>query len=147
MFFEGDQHPLNPARYLPTWFHTKYAQARTPLSQYIQQESVGTRMRRWERPWHDFLGPWFRGMAQRLTGENIVPEDVERRRDLDTLVDRTKTPGASPIYVPLPDLQYAPAHSSARSANSRVFRPMRVIPRSRFPRRLQSRVARRFRAP
>ena len=49
MFFEGDQHPLNPARYLPTPFHTKFAQDRTALSQYIQQESVGTRMRRWER--------------------------------------------------------------------------------------------------
>src|SRR5579863_1831327 len=50
MFFEGDQSPFNPARYLPTPFHTKYAQQRTALSQYIQQESVGTRMRRWERP-------------------------------------------------------------------------------------------------
>jgi len=57
MFFEGDQHPLNPMRYLPTPFHTKFAQERTALSQYIQQEAVGTRMRRWERPLHDFLAP------------------------------------------------------------------------------------------
>jgi hypothetical protein len=87
MFFEGDQHPLNPMRYLPTPFHTKFAQERTALSQYIQQESVGTRMRRWERPIHDFLAPYFRGTVERLTGQNIIPAEVEHRRDLDTMAD------------------------------------------------------------
>jgi len=87
MFFEGDQHPLNPARYLPTPFHTKFAQERTALSQYIQQESVGTRMRRWERPFHDFLMPYLRGTVERTTGQNWIPAEVEHRRDLDTLAD------------------------------------------------------------
>jgi len=87
MFFEGDQHPLNPARYLPTPFHTKFAQERTALSQYIQQESVGTRMRRWERPFHDFLMPYLRRTVERLTGQNWIPGEVEHRRDLDTLAD------------------------------------------------------------
>jgi len=87
MFFEGDQHPLNPARYLPTPFHTNFAQERTALSQYIQQESVGTRMRRWERPFHDFLMPYLRGTVERLTGQNWIPAEVEHRRDLDTLAD------------------------------------------------------------
>src|ERR1035441_1242515 len=50
LFFEGDQSAANPMRYIPTPFHTKYAQERTALSQYTQQEAVGTRMRRWERP-------------------------------------------------------------------------------------------------
>jgi hypothetical protein len=74
-------------RYLPTPFHTKFAQQRTALSQYIQQEAVGTRMRRWERPLHDFLMPYLRGTVERLTGENIIPSEVEHRRDLDTLAD------------------------------------------------------------
>lgn len=87
MFFEGDQHPLNPMRYLPTPFHTKFAQQRTALSQYIQQEAVGTRMRRWERPLHDFLLPYLRGAVARITGEDVIPEEVQHRRDLDTLVD------------------------------------------------------------
>ena len=86
MFFEGDQHPLNP-RYLPTPFHTKFAQQRTALSQYIQNESVGTRMRRWERPVHDFLMPYIRGTVERATGRNWIPAEVEHRRDLDTLAD------------------------------------------------------------
>jgi hypothetical protein len=43
LFFQGEQSRLNPMRYLPTPFHTKFAQERTALSQYIQQESVGTR--------------------------------------------------------------------------------------------------------
>ena len=73
MFFEGDQSALNPMRYLPTPFHTKFAQQRTALSQYIQQESVGTRMRRWERPFHDFLMPYLRGTAERLTGRTSSP--------------------------------------------------------------------------
>jgi hypothetical protein len=97
MFFEGDQHPLNPMRYLPTPFHTKFAQERTALSQYIQQKSVGTRMRRWERPFHDFLMPYLRGTVERLTGQNWIPAEVEHRRDLDTLADRAKTPGPSPL--------------------------------------------------
>jgi hypothetical protein len=87
MFFEGDQSALNPMRYLPTPFHTKFAQQRTALSQYIQQEAAGTRMRRWERPFHDFLMPYLRGTAERLTGENVLPAEVEHRRDLDTLAD------------------------------------------------------------
>jgi hypothetical protein len=87
MFFEGDQSALNPMRYLPTPFHTKFAQQRTALSQYIQQESVGTRMRRWERPFHDFLMPYLRGTAERLTGQNVIPAEVRHRRDLDTLAD------------------------------------------------------------
>lgn len=72
-------------RYLPTPFHTKYAQQRTALSQYIQQEAVGTRMRRWERPIHDFLAPYLRGAVARVTGEDVIPEEVQHRRDLDTL--------------------------------------------------------------
>ena len=43
------------------------------LSQYIQQEAVGTRMRRWGRPFHDFLMPYLRGMAERMTGQNVSP--------------------------------------------------------------------------
>jgi hypothetical protein len=50
LFLEGDQSVANPMRYFPTPFHTKYAQERTALSQYIQQEAVGTHMRRWQRP-------------------------------------------------------------------------------------------------
>lgn len=90
MFFEGDQSALNPARYLPTPYHTKLAQQRTALSQYIQQEAVGTRMRRWERPIHDFLAPYFRGMVERVTGEHVISKEVEHRRDLETLADMLK---------------------------------------------------------
>ncbi len=49
----------------PTPFHTKLAQQRSPLSQYIQQEAVGTRMRRWDRPLYDFLLPYLRGAIGR----------------------------------------------------------------------------------
>jgi hypothetical protein len=87
MFFQGDQSAWNPTRYLPTPFHTKYAQERTALSQYIQQEAVGTRMRRWNRPLHDFLLPYVRGAVARATGQDIIPEEVRHRRDLDTLAD------------------------------------------------------------
>jgi hypothetical protein len=81
-------------RYLPAPFHTKYAQQRTALSQYIQQEAVGTRMRRWERPIHDFLAPYLRGAIGRVTGEDVIPEEVQHRRDLDTLT------GLGPFLAP-----------------------------------------------
>jgi hypothetical protein len=73
MFFEGDQSPFNPMRYLPTPYHTKLAQERTALSHYIQQEAVGTRMGRWNRPIHDFLAPYLRGAIARVTGEEVIP--------------------------------------------------------------------------
>jgi hypothetical protein len=59
-------------------------------------------MRRWERPFHDFLMPYLRGTAERLTGRNVIPAEVEHRRDLDTLADRAKTPGPSPLLDPVP---------------------------------------------
>ena len=105
MFFQGDQSALNPMRYVPTPFHTKFAQERTALSQYIQQEAVGTRMRRWERPIHDFLAPYFRGAIARVTGEDVIPREVEHRRDLDTL-NRLRpsppVPSKRPLLNPLP---------------------------------------------
>ena len=75
-------------RYIPTPFHTKFAQQRTALSQYIRQEAVGTRMRRWQRPLHDFLLPYVRGAVARVTGQDWIPAEVEHRRDLDTLADQ-----------------------------------------------------------
>jgi hypothetical protein len=44
-------------------------------------------MRRWERPFHDFLMPYLRGTAERLTGQDVIPAEVRHRRDLDTLAD------------------------------------------------------------
>jgi hypothetical protein len=87
MFFEGDQGPLNPTRYLPSPFHTKLAQQRTAYGQYVQQEAIGTRMRRWDRPIHDFLIPYLHGAIAKVTGVDEVPKEVKRRRDLDTTVD------------------------------------------------------------
>jgi hypothetical protein len=95
MFFEGDPSSVNPMRSLPTPFHTKYAQERTALSQYVQQEAVGTRMRRWERPIHDFLAPYLRGAIARVTGEDVIPKEVQHRRDLDTLADMLNRLGLS----------------------------------------------------
>jgi hypothetical protein len=96
MFFQGDESALNPTRYIPTPFHTKLAQQRTVLSQYIQQEAIGTRMRRWDRPIHDFLAPYFRGAIARVTGEDVIPKEVQHRRDLDTLADMLNRPGPFP---------------------------------------------------
>lgn len=44
-------------------------------------------MRRWERPLHDFLLPYLRGTVERVTGEEVIPEETRHRRDLDTLAD------------------------------------------------------------
>jgi hypothetical protein len=74
MFFEGDQSALNPMRYIPTPFHTKLAQQRTALSQYIQQEAIGTPMRRWDRSIHDFLAPYVRCAIARVTGDDVIPQ-------------------------------------------------------------------------
>jgi hypothetical protein len=79
--FQGDSSAINPMRYLGSPALTKLWQERTPLAQYINNEVSGTRMRRWQRPVHDFLMPYARGTLQRLTGQAILPGDVQRRRD------------------------------------------------------------------
>jgi hypothetical protein len=153
MFFQGDQSPFNPARYLPTPFHTKYAQQRTALSQYIQQEAGGTRMRRWERPLHDFLLPYVCGIVARATGEDVIPEEVRHRRDLDTLADmlqflraesqagrgeekgsdRMKGLRPAPLSGPLPPSQSAPAPPGREQVNSPYSLGARPIYRAVFP--------------
>ena len=86
--FEGDNSRWNPLRYLPGQVQTKLWQERTAYSQYLQQEAIGTRMRRWERPIHDFLSPYLRGVVERVADVPIIPGDVQARRDLDTLTDQ-----------------------------------------------------------
>ena len=126
MFFEGDQSALNPMRYIPTPYHTKMAQQRTALSQYIQQESVGTRMRRWDRPIHDFLAPYFRGLVERTTGEDIIPREVQHRRDLDTL-NRLRpsppVPSKRPLPDPLPTVRPAGPPTPRPACTSSLLRP------------------------
>ena len=74
-------------RYIPTPYHTKLWQERTPLAQYINNEVSGNRMGRWTRPIHDFIMPYIRGAGQRVTGKVVIPEEVQARRDLNTLAD------------------------------------------------------------
>jgi hypothetical protein len=133
MFFEGDQSPLNPMRYVPTPFHTKLAQERTALSQYIQQEATGTRMRRWDRPLHDFLLPYLRGAVARVTGEDIIPGEIQHRRDLDTLANMLKRPRPAPLPRHLPPSQSTPDLSGHESGNMHVYNKMQDVSRACSP--------------
>jgi hypothetical protein len=76
-----------PLRLFPSPYHTKLWQQRTPLEQYEAQESIGTRMRRWDRPVHDFASVYMRGALRRTIGITAVADDVEHRRELDTMAD------------------------------------------------------------
>ena len=84
MAFTGEGGPLS---YVPTPFHTKYWNERTALALYQEQEVYGARMRRWQRPFHDMVAPWARGLYHRVTGKAIIPPEVEYRRNIDTLTD------------------------------------------------------------
>ena len=99
-------------RYIPTPFHTKMWQERTAYSQYLQQEAIGTRMRRWERPIHDFLAPYFRGLIERTTDTPVISAEVEHRRDLDTLTD---------MLGYLRSLKMAAEDQNTRSLPSRTY--------------------------
>lgn len=83
--FTGEGGPL---AFVPTPFHTKYWNERTALSLYQEQEVYGSRMRRWQRPFHDMVAPWARGIYKRLTGNVLIPEEVEQKRDLDSFTDQ-----------------------------------------------------------
>ena len=77
----------NPFRWIPTPYHTKLWQERSALSQYIDQETVGTRMRRWDKPVKDFLAPYYHGMLHRVSGDVFIPESTVEKRNLNTMVD------------------------------------------------------------
>lgn len=86
--FSGDESRINPLRYIPSPYHTKLWQERTPLSQYQMQEVEGSRLRRWQHPIQDFLMPYARGVYRRVVGSSTgVPEITQQKRDLNTLAD------------------------------------------------------------
>jgi very-short-patch-repair endonuclease len=76
--------------FAPTPYHTKLWQERTAYDQYVSQEVVGTRMRRWDRPFDDFIGPYARGLVNKTTGIKLLSNITTQRRDLDTLADQLK---------------------------------------------------------
>lgn len=80
----------NPLNILPTPFHSKLWQERSAISQYQSQEVYGSRVQNWEQPIQKFVKPYFRGLVKRLTGRLIVPENVEKSRELSTLADQLK---------------------------------------------------------
>jgi very-short-patch-repair endonuclease len=88
--FTGDEEVWNPLRYVPTPAHTKFWQNKDPLSDYLDKEVYGSRMRRWDKPLHDFLMPYVRGAVKRATGYVDVPEEVEEKRNLNTITDSLK---------------------------------------------------------
>lgn len=85
--FTGDESRLNPLRYIPSPYHSKFWQNRTPLSQYQQQEVEGARLRRWQHPIEDFLMPYARGVYRRVVGDPGVPGITSKKRDLNTMAD------------------------------------------------------------
>lgn len=88
--FTGDQAWYNPLRYTPRLGHAKFWQQRDAITQYEQDEVYGSRIRRWQRPIHDFIMPWFHQASNRLTGEVIVTSTTQERRGLDTLTDQLR---------------------------------------------------------
>jgi hypothetical protein len=85
--FTGDENRWNPLRYIPSPYHTKLWQERTPLAQYQQQEVEGTRLRRWQHPIEDFLMPYARGVYRRVIGSPGVPAITQKKWDLNTMSD------------------------------------------------------------
>lgn len=85
--FTGDESRLNPLRYVPSPYHTKLWQERTPLAQYQQQEVEGARLRRWQHPIEDFLMPYARGAYRRVVGDLGVPGITQKKWDLNTMAD------------------------------------------------------------
>jgi hypothetical protein len=124
--FQGDSSLLNPMHYLPSPGHTKFWQERTPLAQYINNEVVGTRMRRWQRPIHDFVMPYLRGIEERTSGEIVIPQEVQRRRDLNTLADQVipYVPLLRHLPIPIPGRGFQPNRHSRHNEN--IFRKISI---------------------
>ena len=90
MSFVGDRNRFNPMRYIPTPMHTKLWQEQTAISRYEEEEVYGTRMRRWDRPLHDFIAPYLRGVIHRLTDDSVTTAEVMLKHDMNSMVDIMK---------------------------------------------------------
>lgn len=86
--FTGDSAWWNPLRYLPSPYHTKFAQRKTALARYLNEEVYGSRARPWERPVEGILAPWFRGAVHRLTGRAVISDTNQEKQDLHELTDK-----------------------------------------------------------
>jgi hypothetical protein len=73
---------------VPTPFHTKYWNESTALAKYQEEEVYGSRMRRWQKPFHDMVAPWARGLYKRVTGDAIMSKETQHKRDLDSMTDQ-----------------------------------------------------------
>ncbi len=85
--FAGDESALNPMRYLPNPAQTKLWQVREALEQYKNREIYGSKMRRWDRPFDDFISPYLGGVVNRTTGSAMMSQVNAEKRDLNTLTD------------------------------------------------------------
>ena len=74
------------------------------------------------------------GKSNTITKAAAVHE-VEYRRDLDTMTDRAKTPGPSPLSAPGADFLIRSRAFQARSGNARIISSIRTIPGSHSPAR------------
>jgi hypothetical protein len=129
--FSGGEAWYNPMRYAPKPGHTKYWQEREPIEQYLQQEVLGTRKRRWQRPFHDMLQPWLQGAAYRMTGRVIISPEVQKKRDLDTLTDQLAY--MRELYGMTNDPEHRGVHSmkAARTAiGSNLSGPSEFLPQT-----------------
>jgi very-short-patch-repair endonuclease len=85
--FTGDEERLNPLRYIPTPIHTKLWQERDPIADYLEKEVYGGRMRRWDKPVHDFIAPYSRGAIRRVFDDVVIPNEVIEKRRLNSMTD------------------------------------------------------------
>lgn len=74
----------------PWMAFTKLNNQADPIEEYARSELYGSPSRLWNKPWQDFLRPYFYQTISKLTPGEFTPPHVEQRRDTETLFDRIK---------------------------------------------------------
>lgn len=72
----------------PFFLHTKFMNQADPIEEYRRSQLYGTEARFWDKPFTNFIRPYYYNTVAKLTPGDFVPEHVQERREVDQLFDR-----------------------------------------------------------
>lgn len=70
------------------WAQGKFMHNRTPLEEYIQTQVHGTEMADWNKPYEAFIKPAANEVAGFALGDNFIPYEVQKRREIEEYYDK-----------------------------------------------------------
>ena len=72
----------------PFFLFTKFYNEADPIEEYQRSQLYGSSSRMWNKPFQNFIRPYFYQTLAKLTPGEFVPRHTQKQRDVDMLFDR-----------------------------------------------------------